>query len=100
MENNALNHSEFYILPKSDELFSPGTTQNIETERIAWFLINEIQANNQFIREMIRTNDKIGNLTTAIFSYPKNLDVLERLITRQFSKITNQGLMGKSDLIE
>jgi hypothetical protein len=87
-----LNHSEFYIAHKSNEPFSPGTTQTIETERIAWFLINEIRANNQFIRERILSNNKISNLITSIFSYPENLDILQRLINMQFSKNINQDL--------
>ncbi|MFA6946288.1 MAG: TetR/AcrR family transcriptional regulator [Pedobacter sp.] len=97
---DALNHNEFYSEQKSKAPFSPDVTQNIETERIAWFLINEFRTNNQFIREMIRTNDKISNLITSIFSYPENLEILESLITSQFSKIINQDLPGKSNSIK
>lgn len=95
-----LNHHAFYSEHKSNAPFTPDVTQNKETERIAWFLINEIRTNNQFIREMIRTNDKISNLITSIFSYPENLEILQRLITSQFSKIINLDLPGKSDPIE
>jgi hypothetical protein len=80
--------------------FTSDATQNKETERIAWFLINEIRTNNQFIIEMIRANDKISNLITSIFSYPENLEILQRLITSQFSKIINLDLQGKNDPIE
>ena len=95
----ALNRIEFHSVHKANAAFTD-VTQNIKAERIAWFLINETRTNNQFIREMIRTNDKISNLITSIFSYPENLDILQRLINRQFSKIINQDLLGKSDPIE
>lgn len=97
---DVLNHHEFYSAHKSSAPFTPDVTQNKETERIAWFLINEIRTNNQFIREMIRTNDKISNLITSIFSYPENLDLLENLITNHFSKIINQGLLDKIESTE
>jgi AcrR family transcriptional regulator len=97
---DVLNHHEFYSAHKSSAPFTPDVTQNKETERIAWFLINEIRTNNQFIREMIRPNDKISNLITSIFSYPENLEILKRLITSQFSKIIKLDLPGKSDPIE
>ena len=97
---DVLNHHEFYSAHKSSAPFTPDVTQNKETERIAWFLINEIRTNNQFIIEMIRTNDKISNLITSIFSYPENLEILQRLITSQFSKIINLDLPGKSDPVE
>lgn len=96
----ALNRIEFYSVHKTNATFTPDVTQNIKAERIAWFLINETRTNNQFIREMIRTNDKISNLITSIFSYPENLEILKLLINRQFSKIINQDLLGKSDPIE
>lgn len=92
---DVLNHHEFYSVHKSSAPFTPDVTQNKETERIAWFLINEIRSNNQFIIEMIRTNDKISNLITSIFSYPENLELLESLIANHFSKIINQGLLDK-----
>jgi len=95
-----LNRIEFHSVHKSSEPFTPDVTQNKETERIAWFLINEIRTNNQFIIEMIRTNDKISNLITSIFSYPENLEILQRLITSQFSKIINLDLPGKSVPVE
>lgn len=95
-----LNHHEFYSAHKSSAQFTPDVTQNQETERIAWFLINEIRTNNQFIIEMIRTNDKISNLITSIFSYPENLEILQRLISSQFSKIINLDLPGKRNPIE
>ena len=97
---DVLNHHEFYSVHKSSAPFTPDVTQNKETERIAWFLINEIRSNNQFIIEMIRTNDKISNLITSIFSYPENLDLLENLITNHFSKIINQGLLDKIESTE
>lgn len=97
---DVLNHHEFYSAHKSSSPFTPDVTQNKETERIAWFLINEIRTNNQFIIEMIRTNDKISNLITSIFSYPENLDLLENLITNHFSKIINQGLLDKIESTE
>lgn len=97
---DVLNHHEFYSAHKSSAPFTPDVTQNKETERIAWFLINEIRTNNQFIIEMIRTNDKISNLITSIFSYPENLDLLENLITNHFSKIINQGLLDKIESTE
>lgn len=97
---DVLNHHEFYSAHKSSAQFTPDVTQNKETERIAWFLINEIRTNNQFIIEMIRTNDKISNLITSIFSYPENLDLLENLITNHFSKIINQGLLDKIESTE
>ena len=97
---DVLNHHEFYSAHKSSAPFTPDVTQNKETERIAWFLINEIRTNNQFIIEMIRTNDKISNLINSIFSYPENLEILQQLITSQFSKIINLDLPRKSDPIE
>ncbi len=78
-------------LNKSNEPL-PDVTQNIEVEKIAWFLINEIRTNSQFIREMIRNDDKMCNLITSIFSYPENLETLECLITSQISKILDQDL--------
>jgi AcrR family transcriptional regulator len=95
-----LNHNEFYSEHKSNAPFTPDVTQNKETERIAWFLINEIRTNNQFIRERIRTNDKISNLISSIFSYPENLEILKSLVTLRFFKIINQDLLTKSDPIE
>ena len=95
-----LNHNEFYSEHKSNAPFTPNVTQNKETERIAWFLINEIRTNNQFIREMIRTNDKISKLITSIFSYPENLEILESLITSQFSRIIKQDLSDKGNSIK
>ncbi len=97
---DVLNHHEFYSAHKSSAPFTPDVPQNKETERIAWFLINEIRTNNQFIIEMIRTNDKISNLITSIFSYTENIEILQRLITNQFSKIINLNLLGKSDPID
>lgn len=97
---NKLNHSEFYSISKSNEPFSEDAIQNIETEMIVWFLINEIRTNNQFIREMIRTDDKISSLITSIFSYPENIEILESLITSQFFKIINNDLLAKIDPIE
>ncbi len=97
---NVLNHSVFYSGEKSIETFTPDATKNSETERIVWFLINEIQTNNQFIREMIRTNNKMGNLITSIFCFPENLEILQRLIYSQFTKIISLNLLGKSDPIE
>jgi AcrR family transcriptional regulator len=95
-----LNRIEFHSVHKFNAPFTSDATQNKETERIAWFLINEIRTNNQFIIEMIRANDKISNLITSIFSYPENLEILQRLITSQFSKIINLDLQGKNDPIE
>jgi AcrR family transcriptional regulator len=97
---NTLNNSGYYSISKSNEPFSEGAIQNIETEMIVWFLINEIRTNNQFIREMIRTDDKISSLITSIFSYPENIEILESLITSQFFKIINNDLLAKIDPIE
>ena len=95
-----LNHNEFYSEYKTNAPFTPDVTQNKETEMIVWFLINEIRTNNQFIREMIRTDDKISSLITSIFSYPENIEILESLITSQFFKIINNDLLSKIDPIE
>ena len=97
---DAINRHGIYPVNKSKALIIPDFTQNAETERIAWFLINETRTNNQFIREMIRTNDKLSNLITSIFSYPENLEILKNLIASQFLKIVDQNLMSKSDSIE
>ncbi|MDD2305758.1 MAG: TetR/AcrR family transcriptional regulator [Prolixibacteraceae bacterium] len=77
---------------KSNEPLTPDVTQNIEAEMIAWFLISEIRTNSQLIRKMIRTDDMMCNLITSIYSYPENLEILESLITSQFSKIIDQDL--------
>ncbi|MDD2306148.1 MAG: TetR family transcriptional regulator [Prolixibacteraceae bacterium] len=97
---DVLNHHEFYSVHKSNTTYTPDATQNIKAERIAWFLLNEIRTHNQFLIEMIVANDKISNLITSIFSYPENIEILQQLITSQFSKIIKLDLPGKSDPVE
>lgn len=97
---DAINRHGIYQVHKSKAPTIPDFTQNAETERIAWFLINETRTNNQFMNEIIRGNDRLRNLITSIFSYPENIGILKNLITNQFLKIVDQDLLGKSDSIE
>lgn len=97
---NALNQNRFFSVQKSDLPFTTDVTQNIDTERIVWFLVNETRTNNLFIKEMIRTNNKLGNLITSIFSYPENVDAIKNMIISQLDEIIDRILPDNSDLIE
>jgi hypothetical protein len=49
---------------------------------------------------MIRTNNKLGNLITSIFSYPENVDAIKNMIISQLDEIIDRILPDNSDLIE
>ena len=87
-----LNYIKHYPGEKSVAQAHPDLTWNIETGKIAWFLINEVRTNNQLIRKMVRTNNKMDNLITSIFTSPESLKFIETMIKNHISEIMNQEL--------
>eukprot|EP00825_Cyclidium_porcatum_P006095 TRINITY_DN1299_c0_g1_i1.p3 TRINITY_DN1299_c0_g1~~TRINITY_DN1299_c0_g1_i1.p3 ORF type:complete len:165 (-),score=20.77 TRINITY_DN1299_c0_g1_i1:178-672(-) len=77
------------------ELESPGSQANnkiVNIISIIWFIVNEIKVNNRLINELIKTDEETNRLIASIFNDSKNLEILEKLITIQFTEILNHDL--------
>lgn len=87
-----LNTKEYWPNHEFKLSFFRAINKNIKIACNIWFIVNEIKVNNLHINELINTDEEVNGLINSIFNNSSNLEIIERLISLQFTEIINQDL--------
>jgi len=96
--NSILDSNELKIRQNNNSLDYQEQLKNLNIAPIAWFIINEINVNNQIIMDLNEIDNKIKSMIDSIFNDQNKLKTIERLVVLHLNEIISSKLQNKKNV--